>query len=252
MNQTQQRGFDQVRSAYDFIAEQVATYNTKQIKKQRYRKSLVKRMAATATAIMLTLVVNLPHLKAEEELRVEPVQQPIFDTTVRLDSNNYSLLVIDDPKVEIKPGKSLAQVQYEQAQARKAAPKQQTVAMVQVAVRQIPAEERHRMAQEAAAKVGIPGQWKTLAAIWAVETGGKEGCIISKADGRATGPMQFMPPTFRAYGSGNICEAKPSLEAAANLLKRSGIEEDPVKAIHNYNHSMAYVKKVQSVANSIN
>jgi membrane-bound lytic murein transglycosylase B len=201
--------------------------------------------------MVLSLGLVLPKLNVDVQKPIEPLS---FKSELRLDKNSPSLLVFDAKRPEIKVGKSRSQVQAE-AKARALA-SGQTRAVTSGQVR-LTTEEAHRLVQEAAMTAGIPENWKELAAIWQVETGKLAyGCVISKADGRATGPMQFMPGTFRAYKpypTADICNAKDALVAAGNLLKRNGIAEGKVdKAIHTYNHSMAYVHKVKRIADGIN
>lgn len=104
--------------------------------------------------------------------------------------------------------------------------------------------------QEAASRYGI--DWKLIEAVHQVETGKSAQCKKSYAG--ATGPMQFMPSTFRAYAysGANICDLKDSVFAAANLLASGGASEGDIdSALFNYNHSYSYVNKVKDVMNSI-
>lgn len=104
--------------------------------------------------------------------------------------------------------------------------------------------------QEAASTYGI--SWKLIEAVHQVETGKSAQCKSSYAG--ATGPMQFMPSTFRAYANsgGNICDLRDSVFAAANLLAQSGAASGDIEsALFNYNHSSSYVAKVVDVMNSI-
>lgn len=105
--------------------------------------------------------------------------------------------------------------------------------------------------KEAAAKFDI--DWKLIEAVHQVETGkSADTCKTSYAG--ATGPMQFMPSTFRAYKNegDNICGLRDSVFAAANLLASGGANRSDIdSALFNYNHSWSYVQKVKSVMNSI-
>lgn len=260
-----------VESAYGFIKNQVDAFNAQKTKQKRQRYALLRRgvnvVTATILAIVITFPVNILGTPAQDTVAD---QQPTFTSTITLDKQSHSLLVIEKPTIDIKPGKSLEQERLA-AEARKRAEaaarsKEQTIAQQitvprAVAEHSTSTEEAHRMAKEAAAKAGIPEYWRELAAIWQVESGKMTySCVVSKADGKAVGPMQFMRGTFKAYaadgdgdGNADICNAKDALVAAGNLLKRGGIADGNIDgAIHNYNHSMAYVNKVKKIAASIN
>lgn len=99
--------------------------------------------------------------------------------------------------------------------------------------------------------------WTVLAAIHKIETNfGRSEISSSKG---ALGPMQFMPPTWRAYGvdgdgdgladTNNVYDA---IFSAARLLCANGAG-DPARladAIWNYNHSDEYVAEVLELATS--
>ena len=105
--------------------------------------------------------------------------------------------------------------------------------------------------REAATKFGI--DWKLIEAVHQVETGkSTDTCIQSYAG--ATGPMQFLPSTFRHYANegDNICGLRDAVFAGANLLASGGADEGDIdSALFNYNHSLSYVELVKSVMNSI-
>ena len=109
--------------------------------------------------------------------------------------------------------------------------------------------ELRALYREAAARYGI--DWRLIEAVHQVETGKSITCKRSYAG--ATGPMQFMPSTFRHYSDGgDICNLRDSIFAAANLLAASGADVGDIDgALFNYNHSMSYVAKVKDVMNSI-
>lgn len=99
--------------------------------------------------------------------------------------------------------------------------------------------------------------WTVLAAIHKLETSfGRGNAVSSKG---AQGPMQFMPPTWQAYGVdgdgdglADINNVHDALFSAANLLCANGAG-DPARladAIWNYNHSDQYVADVLTLAAS--
>lgn len=110
--------------------------------------------------------------------------------------------------------------------------------------------------KSAAATYGI-ADWRYLKAVHYVET----GCAviqIKKSSAGATGPMQFLPSTWRRWGvDGNgdgIADINNVIDAiygAARYLQVSGGSTDITKALYSYNHSSSYVRKVTSVALSI-
>lgn len=265
MNHTRNGGFTNAESAFAFINNQVKTY--RQTQKYRYERiwSRAKRSMALCMVTALVTLTNWTNLTTqayEDEPGQWPernlYQQPAFDSAIRLDTESFTLLAIEELTPTIKPGKSVAQAQLEAARARQLARPSGFVASSKVAT--VSTDEAHQLAQAAARQAGIPDQWKLLAAIWQKETGKKVySCVVSKADGRTVGPMQFMPGTFNTYkddgdgdGLADICNAKDALVAAANLLKANGLTDGKVdQAVHRYNHSMVYVRSVKQIADSI-
>lgn len=99
--------------------------------------------------------------------------------------------------------------------------------------------------------------WTVLAAIHKIETNfGRSEISSSKG---ALGPMQFMPSTWRSYGSdgdgdglADINNVTDAIFSAAYLLCANGAG-DPARlsdAIWNYNHSDRYVAEVLELATS--
>jgi hypothetical protein len=95
--------------------------------------------------------------------------------------------------------------------------------------------------QEAERRFGVG--WHVLAAVNFVESG--FGRIRSPSSAGALGPMQFMPPTWEAYGlGGDVFKARDAIMGAANYLRASGAPRDYWGALYHYNHSDAYVEAV--------
>ena len=107
--------------------------------------------------------------------------------------------------------------------------------------------------QACGTEYGIP--WEVLASINKLETAFGTNLNVSSAG--ALGWMQFMPPTWEAYGvdangDGREDPYNPvdAICAAANYLQASGGEEDLYKAIFAYNHADWYVHEVLLYANA--
>jgi Transglycosylase SLT domain len=95
--------------------------------------------------------------------------------------------------------------------------------------------------REAERRFGVG--WHVLAAVNFVESG--FGRIRTPSSAGALGPMQFMPPTWKAYGfGGNVFRAKDAITGAANYLRASGAPRDYWGALYHYNHSDSYVEAV--------
>jgi len=101
--------------------------------------------------------------------------------------------------------------------------------------------------QACGTEYGIP--WEILASINKIETGFGTNLNVSSAG--ALGWMQFMPPTWEAYGvdangDGVKDPYNPvdAICAAANYLEASGGTDDLYDAIFAYNHADWYVQEV--------
>ncbi|MEI6144469.1 MAG: lytic transglycosylase domain-containing protein [Candidatus Berkelbacteria bacterium] len=110
--------------------------------------------------------------------------------------------------------------------------------------------------QSAGAAYGI--DWRILKAVHYVETG-CSGSTSKRNPSGATGPMQFIPSTWRHYGvDGNgdgvvdITNVNDAIYAAANYLSASGGGVNGYKtALWSYNPSTSYFNKVMNVARSL-
>ena len=107
-----------------------------------------------------------------------------------------------------------------------------------------PAAELLRYYRAAQRRFGV--NWRVLAAVNYIET--KFGKVKATSSAGAKGPMQFMPPTWRAYGmGGNIRNDRDAIMGAANYLRASGAARGPAglrDALWAYNHSDYYVRSV--------
>ncbi|MEA2330063.1 MAG: hypothetical protein QOH58_201 [Thermoleophilaceae bacterium] len=101
--------------------------------------------------------------------------------------------------------------------------------------------------QAAGIEYGI--RWEVLAAINEIETDYGRNLNVSSAG--AVGWMQFMPSTWRAYGTDANKDRRKdpynpvdAIFAAARYLKAAGYEDDVRRAIFAYNHADWYVDSV--------
>jgi hypothetical protein len=102
--------------------------------------------------------------------------------------------------------------------------------------------------REAQRRFGVP--WPVLAAINFVESG--FGRMRNSSAAGAQGPMQFIPPTWEAYGmGGDVNDPHDAIMGAANYLSASGAPGDLTGALYAYNPSALYVRAVLAYAGRI-
>jgi membrane-bound lytic murein transglycosylase B len=108
-----------------------------------------------------------------------------------------------------------------------------------------PADELLAYYRETEAASGVG--WNYLAAINLIET--RLGSVVGPSSAGAQGPMQFLPSTFAAYGSGgDIYSPRDSILAAGRYLAANGFAGNRDQAIYQYNHSAQYVRAVNDYA----
>jgi membrane-bound lytic murein transglycosylase B len=108
-----------------------------------------------------------------------------------------------------------------------------------------PADELLSYYHQADSESGV--SWNYLAAINLIET--RFGSIQGASTAGAQGPMQFLPPTFAAYGQGgDIHSPRDSIMAAGRYLAANGFTNDRDHAIYRYNHASEYVRAVDQYA----
>jgi membrane-bound lytic murein transglycosylase B len=101
--------------------------------------------------------------------------------------------------------------------------------------------------KEAEAQFGVP--WYYLAGIHLVET--RMGRIRGLSSAGAQGPMQFMPATWAAYGTGDVNDDHDAILGAARYLKANGAPGDMQRAVYAYNHSLGYVGAILAYAEAM-
>lgn len=99
--------------------------------------------------------------------------------------------------------------------------------------------------EEAERRFGVDRE--LLAAVMLVET--RFGRVVSRSSAGASGPMQFIPSTWRAYGlGGDVRDPHDAILGAANYLRASGAPREERRALFAYNPVEAYVDAVSAYA----
>ncbi|MFA6081971.1 MAG: lytic transglycosylase domain-containing protein [Patescibacteria group bacterium] len=211
---------------------------------KRIKKRNAKKLAVLGMVVQMSFMTSA--------ISIVPVSAHNNDTSVA--SSELSLskkaMVFDGANsIKIVSGNSNDYVQKRQIVAQVAVSK--TVSTPAPSL-----TELRLMYQEVESRHGIAGLAKALEAVHQVESG-KSWDTSKRSYAGATGPMQFMPSTFRYYcknsGAGSdITSGRDSIFAAGNLLAASYINTGSWNgAFYNYNHSTSYVNKVLGVMNSI-
>ncbi len=104
-----------------------------------------------------------------------------------------------------------------------------------------PADLLLRYYRQAERRFGVA--WQLLAAVNFIES--KFGRVVTASSAGAQGPMQFIGPTWAAYGlGGDVHDPHDAILGAANYLHASGAPGDERGALFHYNPSRAYVDAV--------
>jgi hypothetical protein len=98
------------------------------------------------------------------------------------------------------------------------------------------------------ARFGV--RWNVLAAVNLVESAFNK--LRNNSASGAQGPMQFIPPTWRAYGlGGDVHDPHDAILGAANYLHANGAPRNNRRALLRYNPSPLYVDAVLRYARRI-
>lgn len=178
---------------------------------------------------------------------------PVYESAISFQQDQAMPIVLSQNNVQIETGQSL--FDEEQSQIK---------TWVNINGKMRPGESvSHRdpakfrpIYQAAAEQFGIP--WQLIEAVHEIETG-KSDSTANRSYAGAMGPMQFMPGTWRAYqidgngdGVADITDVVDAIYTGAHYLARSGADAGRIDdALFNYNHSMAYVHKVKTIAYEI-
>jgi membrane-bound lytic murein transglycosylase B len=207
-------------------------------------------------------------------VKFEVVKQPVVEsdtvqrseTTLNLATDSASVLSVVSKVSSIVPGDSAIQKEDAAkqaailAEAAKQAEAKKSATLTKS--RETVSRERRVYSdpsdfdviyQNAGSTFGV--DWKLLKAIHKVETGSSGSTYRSNPSG-ATGPMQFLPSTFKRHGQdGNgdgikdISNVEDAIFSAAGYLRACGYP-DAKKALWGYNPSTSYYNKVMGIARS--
>lgn len=221
-------------------------------KKQLNTRKLTKALICAA---FLALIMVSSNTEAETS--------NIAKSNIKLDINQSRLFAEAKKVAVITPGESKAdesarlECEKKDAEAKAKAASGRTVVARESRTYSAPQNvDLNAVYKSAAAKYGI-ADWRVLNAVHYVETGCDTTGIKYNPSG-ATGPMQFLPSTWRAWGvDGNgdgvadIHNVVDAIFGAAHYLAVSGGSVDIRQGLYSYNHSTSYVNKVLGVAQSI-
>lgn len=210
----------------------------KQFIKRASRNSAQKFTANLMAFVLVISISPLGGLKATET----------YKTNIVFNETDKPILALNENKVAVEAGKS----SYD---SLKIANTPVVKSFSHVQEYNDPKEFRP-IYMAAAKQFNVP--WQLIEAVHEVESG-KSGSIAKRSYAGATGPMQFMPSTFRAYavdgnndGQTDITDVSDSIYTAAHYLANSGADEGRYdEALFNYNHSQSYVNTVKGIAEEI-
>ena len=216
----------------------------------------IAQIEKTFSLIVFSALIPISILSTSAaEVESKSSSKIVFDKTGKI-------VDIVDLTKEITPGESRIQAEErakaEAENARLAALKSKKTVATTVSVKtSVPDPVSFDgIYQSAGAQYGI--DWRILKAVHYVETGCSGSTSKANPSG-ATGPMQFIPSTWRHYGvDGNgdgvvdITNVSDAIYAAANYLSASGGAVNNYKtALWSYNPSSYYYSKVMGVASSL-
>lgn len=232
---------------------------------EKVKKQFVSRSLASVFFLGVLFPTVLPISSAAPSL-AEEESKP---TVVTMDSTSADLVKVQMNKSQITPGESqVGKAEREKAESDYRA-KAEAEASAKAEADKV-AKSRETISREgrtysdpsnfdsiyarAEAQYGVDA--RILKAVHIVETGASGSSGVANASG-ATGPMQFIRSTWRAYGvDGNgdgvadITNVEDAIFAAARYLKACGYP-DARKALYGYNPSTSYYNKVMGIARSM-
>ncbi len=218
-----------------------------------------KKIAGIVAAILLTAtLLGLIAIESPQIVRGSDENNKI-ESVLIFKPDSHKAVVLDNKKPEIIPGESLTQKMARE----KAELEAKIEAEKKIKLRDTISRERRvyldptdlsPIYKAAEAMFGV--DCRLLESIHYVETG-RSGSTSKTSYAGATGPMQFLPSTFRRHavdgnndGIKDINNVEDAIFSAANYLKACGYPNIK-KALWGYNPSQYYYNKVAGVAKSL-
>lgn len=225
---------------------------------RKKNKDFTSIMTNLKAVLLMTML--LTSVASINVVRAQGINQKTEDINIKLDTSSHKILNATLDKPEIKPGESKVQrearvVAEAEAKAKaEAATKARNTVSRESRITYVDPSDFVSIYKRAEAAYGV--DWKLLNAIHQVETGASGSTLRANPSG-ATGPMQFLPSTFRRHGvDGNgdgikdIGNVEDAIFSAAAYLKACGYP-DVKKALWGYNPSTSYYNKVMSIVNGL-
>lgn len=224
-------------------------------------KSTVKFKKTAGNIIALLLLVKILGISAIELPKIVRAgdNNTKIESVLIFKPDSYKALFLQDNKPEIVPGESMTQkLAREEAELKAKAEAEKNYALRNTISRErrvyLDPSDLSPVYMAAEAMFGVDS--RLLESIHYVETG-RSGSTSKTSYAGATGPMQFLPSTFRRYavdgnsdGIKDINNVEDAIFSAANYLKACGYPNIK-KALWGYNPSQYYYTKVASVAKSL-
>jgi len=231
----------------------------RRFRRAEWNKYIIKKsiLVLALSAASFIVAISPQTIKADNDAAV--AETTVTASVLALDTNSPKVLTLKSNVSVITPGESKNQAEIK---AQKAAAAKAKALTVSTTSRDTVTRERRvytdptnfdEIYQRASDAYGVNPM--LLKAIHTVETGASGSTTRSNASG-ATGPMQFLPSTFRAYGvDGNgdgikdISNVEDAVFSAAKYLVACGYPNVKT-ALWGYNPSTRYYTKVMSLAQS--